>query len=61
MSLPEPKYTREQIHNAIIEYHKEIFGYISDEKEPRDAYFISGFVMGALSSLDKIATNPEKT
>ena len=48
------KFTKEQIHDAIVTRHKEVFGYIGKDDEGeevhRDGYFIAGFVKDALDN-----------
>ena len=50
-------FTKEQIHDAIITRHKEVFGYIGKDDEGeevhRDGYFIAGFVKDALDNFEQ--------
>jgi len=50
-------FTKDQIHDAIISRHKEVFGYIGKDDEGgevhRDGYFIAGFVKDALDNFEQ--------
>jgi len=45
------KFTKDEIHNAILVHHKKVFGNSFKQRETR--YEIAGFVRDALDHFDK--------